>query len=60
MLDFSILVMYYIHPPVWKLPDFCCLLTSVCIFPSIATINLQHIGEQAEAMFGVGYVIIHK
>lgn len=26
--------------------------------PSSATINLQHIGEQAEAMFGVGYVQI--
>lgn len=22
----------------------------------IASINLQHIGEQAEAMFGIGYV----
>lgn len=30
-----------------------------CLCPSSATINLQHIGEQAEAMFGVGYVIVH-
>lgn len=28
----------------------------ICV--SSATINLQHIGEQAEAMFGVGYVIV--
>lgn len=29
------------------------------LYPSSATINLQHIGEQAEAMFGVGYVIAY-
>lgn len=42
-----------------QIRSFCCLLTSVCVCPSTATINLQHIGEQAEAMFGVGYEILH-